>query len=156
MARSRRKSPESSDNLARKIWLAGLGAYGKSVEDAQDQLDKASHEASKLFRDLVNKGQGIESHSRDAFKEKISEARGRLSEARERISEAAGNNSRSVEDMVSRVRSKLGFHDAEAHARIDVLTRQVNALKRALARQGEDKAAPAKPRAAGASKRKTR
>ena len=49
MARSRksRKAEESSENVARKIWLAGLGAYGKSLEDAQGQLDKASQEASR-------------------------------------------------------------------------------------------------------------
>ncbi len=55
MARTRkRKLPESNETVARKIWLAGLGAYGKSIEDAHGQIDKASQEASKFFHDLVS------------------------------------------------------------------------------------------------------
>jgi len=128
MARTRkRKPPESGETVARKIWLAGLGAYGKSVEDAHDQIDKASQEASKFFHDLVSKGQSIEDHSREALKERISEAKGRFSEARERISEAAGSNTRTVEEMIGRVRERMGVDDA-VHTRLDALARQVNAL----------------------------
>lgn len=125
----KQKSPESGETVARKVWLAGLGAYGKSVEDAHDQIDKASHEASKLFQELVNKGQSIEEESREALKERISEAKGRISEARERVSEVAGSGTRSVEEMISRVRERMGFDDP-VHARLDALARQVNALAR--------------------------
>ena len=123
MARTRKRKPlESGETVARKIWLAGLGAYGKSVEDAHGQIDKASQEASKFFHDLVNKGQSIEDHSREALKERISEAKGRISEARERISEAAGSNTRSVEEMIGRVRERMGVDDS-VHTRLDALAR---------------------------------
>lgn len=128
MARTRKRKPlESGETVARKIWLAGLGAYGKSVEDAHGQIDKASQEASKFFHDLVSKGQSIEDHSREALKERISEAKGMISEARERISEAADSNTRSVEEMIGRVRERMGVDDA-VHTRLDALARQVNAL----------------------------
>ncbi|MBP6381125.1 MAG: phasin family protein [Pseudomonadales bacterium] len=128
MARTRKRKPaESGETVARKIWLAGLGAYGKSVEDAHGQIDKASQEASKFFHDLVSKGQSIEDHSREALKERISEAKDRISEARERISEAAGSNTRTVEEMIGRVRERMGVDDA-VHTRLDALARQVNAL----------------------------
>ena len=38
-----------AEDMARKIWLAGLGAYGKSVEEAQGRYEKLSEEASKMF-----------------------------------------------------------------------------------------------------------
>jgi len=165
MARARKpgqkKSTESNETLARKIWLAGLGAYGKSVEDAHEQIDKASHEASKLFHDLVSKGQSIEDQNREAIKARIDEAKDRLNEARERVSEAAGSRTRSVEEMIDRVRDKMGIDDP-AHARLDALARQVNSLARkvtglslrksrgegeAEARLGRSPGRAAKPRA---------
>lgn len=153
MARTRkRKLPESNETVARKIWLAGLGAYGKSIEDAHGQIDKASQEASKFFHDLVNKGQSIEDHSREALRERLSEARDRISEARERISEAAGSNTRTVEEMIGRVRERMGVDDS-VHARLDALARQVSALARKVTglSLGKGKATPAKRRAAAPS-----
>ncbi len=163
MARSRRqKQQESSETVARRIWLAGLGAYGKSLEDAHDQLDKASQDASRFFHDLVDKGQSIEEQSRDAIRERISEARERITGARERISEVAGSNTRSVEDMISRVRQRLGFGDDPVQGRLDALARQVNSLARAvtgLARRADEGVEPdeepprRKPRGAAGEER---
>ena len=42
-----------AEDMARKIWLAGLGAYGKSVEEAQGRYEKLSEEANKMFDELV-------------------------------------------------------------------------------------------------------
>lgn len=156
MARTRKRKPlESGETVARKIWLAGLGAYGKSVEDAHGQIDKASQEASKFFHDLVNKGQSIEDHSREALKDRISEAKGMISEARERISEAAGSNTRSVEEMIGRVRERMGVDDA-VHTRLDALARQVNALAQKVTglslRKGTAKDEARKPAARAAAK----
>lgn len=156
MARTRKRKPlESGETVARKIWLAGLGAYGKSVEDAHGQIDKASQEASKFFHDLVSKGQSIEDHSREALKERISEAKGMISGARERISEAADSNTRSVEEMIGRVRERMGVDDA-VHTRLDALARQVNALAQKVTglslRKGAAKARARKPPARAAAK----
>jgi poly(hydroxyalkanoate) granule-associated protein len=156
MARTRKRKPlESRETVARKIWLAGLGAYGKSVEDAHGQIDKASQEASKFFHDLVNKGQSIEDHSREALKERISEAKGRISEARERISEVAGSNTRSVEEMIGRVRERMGVDDS-VHTRLDALARQVNALAQKVTgltlRKGTAKGEARKPAGRAAAK----
>jgi len=46
-----------AEEMARKIWLAGLGAYGKSVEEAQGRYEKLSEEANKMFDELVTKGE---------------------------------------------------------------------------------------------------
>ncbi len=161
MAKPRKqKQQESGETTARKIWLAGLGAYGKSLEGAHDQLDKASQDASRFFHDLVDKGQEIEGQGRDAIKGRISEARERISGVRERIGEAADSNTRSVEDMIGRVRQRLGFGDDPVPERIDALTRQVNSLARAVssltgrkhpAKKAADQADKRTPRASGST-----
>lgn len=127
-----KKESESGETTARKIWLAGLGAYGKSLEDAHEHIDKASQDASRFFHELVDKGQSIESQGREAIRGRISEARDKISGARERLSEAT-NGTRSVDDMIGRVRQRLGFGDDPVPGRLDVLTRQVNSLTRAVA-----------------------
>ena len=49
-----------AEEMARKIWLAGLGAYGKSVEEAQGRYEKLSEEANKMFDELVTKGEKLD------------------------------------------------------------------------------------------------
>ena len=53
------KVTDKASEIAKNIWLAGLGAYGKAVEDAQGRLEKAL-EPPKLFRDLVKAGTALE------------------------------------------------------------------------------------------------
>jgi len=132
----KRRSAEQAESLARRIWLAGLGAYGTSMEDAQGQLGRAGEEASRLFQELVEKGQRIEEQSRATL-------RNRLDEARHRISERAQNNTRSVEEMIQRVREKIGI-DAAVAAPLDALTQRVEGIARRL---GAASARPAKVRA---------
>lgn len=164
-AKKQKAAEESKENLARRIWLAGLGAYGKGMEEAQGQLDKASHEASKRFEELVSKGQRIEEQTRDhlaeardklsreALRERISEARERLSEARDRITEAAEQNTRPVEELIGRVREKMGL-DESVHAKLDALSLQVAQLTEAVAAIGGTRAKPKAARRGRPAKRK--
>jgi len=125
MARApRQKAVEQAESLARRIWLAGLGAYGQSLEDAQQHLDRAGGEASRLFQDLVEKGQRIEEQSRSGIRKSIDDARSA-------ISGHVGSNARSVEEMIRRVRDKVGL-DAALTGRLDALARRVDGLAQAL------------------------
>lgn len=125
MARApRQKAAEQADSLARRIWLAGLGAYGQSLEDAQQHLDRAGGEASRLFQELVEKGQRIEEQSRSGLRKSIDDARSA-------ISGRVGSNARSLEDMIRRVRDKVGL-DAAMSGRLDALARRVDGLAQAL------------------------
>ena len=56
---SKKAKPISSDT-ARRIWLAGIGAYGKAFSEAQETLSKVSGNTSKVFDELVQKGEVIE------------------------------------------------------------------------------------------------
>jgi len=46
-----------AEEMARKIWLAGLGAYGKSVEEAQGRYEKLSEEANKMLREAKRRSE---------------------------------------------------------------------------------------------------
>ena len=59
------KVTDKAGEIAKNIWLAGVGAYGKAVEDAQGRLEKAM-EPPKLFRDLVKAGSALEDEAREA------------------------------------------------------------------------------------------
>ena len=59
----------TSADVARKIWLAGVGAYGKMFDQAQDQLGKVTGAAQEVFEQLVEQGEKVE----DLVKAKIAQ-----------------------------------------------------------------------------------
>lgn len=100
---------ESAEVVARKIWLAGLGAYGKSFEEIQSQYEKLNGETSRMFQELVSKGEKLESITKDKFKK-----------------------STAVEKRVEDVRKKLGLDNADTDTKIDELSKKVDALTAAV------------------------
>ncbi|MCW8108343.1 phasin family protein [Alteromonas ponticola] len=106
-----------AEDFARKIWLAGLGAYGKSVEQAQGRYEKLSEEASKMFDDLVQKGETLEDDARSKFK-------------------ATTND---VESRVSEVRKKLGLDVEQSDQKIEELSAKIDALTEAVAKLAANK-----------------
>lgn len=135
------KSAEKAGEIAKKIWLAGLGAYGKAFDGASDQMDKInehyekmSKDTSKLFEDLVAKGKKLDS------------------ESQEKISEVKSKTSSTIEERINKVRSSLHFggnaaDTAQLNEKIDALTAKVDALLDAM---GEGKKAAAKTRSSSA------
>ena len=100
-----------AEEFARKIWLAGLGAYGKSFDEAQGQYEKLSAEASKVFDELVQKGEKLETEAKDKIKAKTN-----------------------VEERVSEVRKKLGLDKASADEKVEELSAKIDALTEAVAK----------------------
>ena len=67
-ARSTPKARAVSEaEISRKIWLAGVGAYGRAFGETKNRLEKISDVASEAFDQLVTRGEVIES----AIKEEI-------------------------------------------------------------------------------------
>jgi hypothetical protein len=135
MADDRNKVTDKASEIAKNIWLAGVGAYGRAVDEAQGRLEKAGVEPPKLFRDLVKAGAALEEEARDAIE--------------------AGNAARnSVEERINRVRDNfnlqrpvrgedlLAIHEKldQISARLDELTRPADGSDKASTR----KKAPAK------------
>lgn len=139
------KVADKASEIARNIWLAGVGAYGRAVDEAQDRMEKAGMETPKLFRELVKAGAALED------------------EARKGISSSRAARA-SVEDRIHRVRESFqlqlparGEDLLALHEKIDRLTRKVDDLAAALAAQGGRKPAAKKKAATRrvASKPKT-
>ncbi|WP_281684933.1 phasin family protein [Thalassobaculum salexigens] len=58
---TRQKTPvDRASELARRIWLAGVGAYGQAYDEAQEQMSRVNEETSKVFEELVNRGETLE------------------------------------------------------------------------------------------------
>jgi polyhydroxyalkanoate synthesis regulator phasin len=100
-----------AEEFARKIWLAGLGAYGKSFDEAQGRYEKISVEASKMFDELVIKGSEIETEAKDKFQVK-----------------------EKVETRVAEVRKKLGLDNKTADEKVDELSAKIDTLTEAVAK----------------------
>lgn len=129
MSDEKSKVTDKAGEIAKNIWLAGVGAYGRAVDEAQDSIKKATPQPPKLFRDLVKAGAALE--------EEATEAR------------AAAKSS--VEDRIARVRENFHMQRLARiedlnglHKKVDKLTRKVDALTKLL----NEQAAPAdKPKA---------
>jgi predicted nuclease with TOPRIM domain len=100
---------ESAEEVARKIWLAGLGAYGKSFQEVQRTYEKLNDETSRFFEELVSKGEKLEANTKDKFKETTA-----------------------VEKRVEDVRKKLGLDSSDTDTKIDELSQKVDALTEAV------------------------
>lgn len=84
---------QEEGEIARKVWLAGVGAYGRAISEAQESLSRFGLGTSKMFDDLVRRGQeieeGLESRRRD-LSDKLGSSVGvpfqdRVNEMREKL-----------------------------------------------------------------------
>ena len=123
MSDEKSKVTDKAGEIAKNIWLAGVGAYGKAVEDAQGRLEKAM-EPPKLFKDLVKAGSALEEDAREAL-------------------ETTAAARQSVEERIGRVRENFHMQRpakiedlAELNSKVDRLSREVKALTQALRAQG--------------------
>jgi hypothetical protein len=142
MSDEKGKVTDKASEIAKNIWLAGLGAYGKAAVEAQDRLEKAGVETPKLFKDLVKAGAALEDEARESVPPKRS-------------------TGSSVEERINRVRENFNLNRpshsdelASLHNKVDLLSKKIDLLATALTEQGVIKAskprrkAPAKKTAA--------
>ncbi|ADN74958.1 conserved hypothetical protein [Ferrimonas balearica DSM 9799] len=58
---------QDSEQMARNIWLAGLGVYSKSLEEAGERREQTE----SLFDTLVDEGRAVEAQTRDSVAEQV-------------------------------------------------------------------------------------
>ena len=121
MADDRGNVSDKASEIAKNIWLAGLGAYGKAFSEAQDRLDKVSKEPPRLFKELVKKGEELEVEVRDS------------------LASIRKSSTSSVEERIRKVRENFNLNLTsrrvdlvEVNAKLDALTAKVDALTLAL------------------------
>jgi polyhydroxyalkanoate synthesis regulator phasin len=111
------KKPQASADTARKIWLAGIGAYGRAFTEAQEQVAKLTGESARVFDDLVAKGEEIER---------------KVEEGRRKMAERMGPAGAGFEDRIKRMRERIGHigdGDSALEERVAALEARVEALE---------------------------
>ena len=99
---------------AHRIWLAGLGAFAAAEE-----------EGSKLFKSLVEKGQGIE----DRGKEKVEKAKGAVSGVKTVAESYWETFERKLDEKVTAIIHRIGVPTKDE---IETLTKKVEDLTGAI------------------------
>ena len=130
MSDEKSKVTDKASEIAKNIWLAGVGAYGRAVDEAQSNLKKATPQPPKLFRDLVKAGSALEEEASEARAAALSSVEERIAQGRENF----------------QMQRPARMEDLESlHKKVDTLTRKVDALTRLIKeQQAPVKAAPKK------------
>jgi len=113
-----KETANSAEEMARKIWLAGLGAYGKGYEEVKGRIESLSTESNKLFDDLVVKGEKLETEGKDKVKQVKDEVLAKTE----------------VEARIETVRSKLGFGKTDEEVKLEELSAKIEELTAAIAK----------------------
>ena len=109
-------------SYARKIWLAGLGAYAR-----------VGQEGSEYFQDLIVAGQAVEKKGKEAVAEKLEAANAEIDEAKTEVSSFKGKVEvqldkveKAFDSRVASTLNRIGIpskHDVETlSAKLDELT----------------------------------
>jgi chromosome segregation ATPase len=108
----------SAEEMARKIWLAGLGAYGKGYEEVKGRIETLTTESNKLFDDLVVKGEKLET-----------EGKGKAQQVKEDVLAKT-----EVEARIETVRNKLGLGKSDEEAKLEELSAKIDELTAAISK----------------------
>ncbi len=148
---SDKKNAADKDTI-RKIWLAGIGAYGRAVTEAKGAVDSLAGKGSEVFDELVQKGEMLET----VGKYKASELVGKGKAAVEDIKPDF-----EIDDRIAKMRARLSGaaekRDDRLAARVDQLEAKLDAIleKLDIGDAAPKKKAPARKRAAPKKKMTT-
>jgi polyhydroxyalkanoate synthesis regulator phasin len=122
-----KETTTSAEEMARKIWLAGLGAYGKGYEEVKGRFESLSTDSNKFFDELVVKGEKLEVEGKDKVKQVKDDVLAKTE----------------LESRIETVRSKLGFSktDNSNDTKIEDLSSKIDALTAAVAKLATTKKA---------------
>ncbi len=137
--------PAVDVDIARKIWLAGVGAYGRILAETQGAVEKFAATANETFDELVAKGEEIEDSVRKQLAkspqvEKVTQA---VETATSKISTYTEEQRTALEARLEKVRETVagamapwnlpavGTALEKLTAQVEALTQEVSALKAA-------------------------
>src|SRR5690606_11230660 len=92
----RKKATEKTEEITRKIWLAGLGAYGQGLDNLHQGYEKMNDQAREFFEELVSRGEKVEQETKSGVKS-----------TREKIREQADKNKEMLSEQFSELREKM-------------------------------------------------
>jgi len=122
-----------SREMAQKIWLAGLGAYGRAYSEATQNAKKVNAGTTELFEDLVKRGTEIdgEMKTRLSSNETVAKATQNVSKVTETAMRLQREQRDAFEARMQRMRAALGFKDAGTKA--DDLSSKIDQLEDEIA-----------------------
>ena len=137
-------------DIARKIWLAGVGAYGRAYDEAQGAAEKFAAGANQTFDDLVAKGEKLE----DVVRDRISAApsgkklAALVDDVSKKSKDVRDKRRAQLDQRLDSVKKSLGetfapFNLAALGHAVEALTAQVEALTDQVAELKAEKAKPA-------------
>ena len=104
--------PDKNSDIARSIWLAGLGAYGRALDEAMNRYEQASKDTPKLFKELVKRGEQLETSTRNKV-----------------LPKELTRPSYSLEDRLRKVRNNLGLSNIAGRQDIEHLEIRLERLE---------------------------
>jgi polyhydroxyalkanoate synthesis regulator phasin len=119
-----KEKASTAEEMARKVWLAGIGAYGKGYEEVKGRFEALSTDSNKLFDELVLKGEKLETEGKDKVKDVSAKVAAKAE----------------IENRIETVRTKLGLNNTESDTKIEELNAKIDALTEAVAKLAAKKA----------------
>lgn len=121
--------------LARDIWLASLGFYGRIYDQTVERAETARTEATKLFDELVDRGASVETETRKALKDVRIDTSGTVEERIQKLRDALPDLPKFPEmpelPQIVQFSQFKSTRVRELEAEVEGLTKKVNALSRA-------------------------
>jgi polyhydroxyalkanoate synthesis regulator phasin len=150
---TKKAKTEAKLPLARDLWLASLGFYGRIYDETVDRAEVARAEANKLFDELVDRGASVETETRKALKDVRIDTSGTVEERIQKLREALPDLPAFPEmpelPQMPQFPQFKSTRVRELEAEVEGLTKKVNALSR---KNSATKKAAAKPRQTPARK----
>jgi len=115
------KTTRTNTETARRIWLAGVGAYGRAFTEAQEALKDVTGKGSAVFDELVQKG---------AMMEKVVEVKGKDMMDKASIPNFEMPNF-DIDDRIKAMRSRLsrgGETESDLEARLAVVEAKLDKI----------------------------
>ena len=126
-------------DIARKIWLAGVGAYGRMYAETQGAVEKLATGANEAFDQLVAKGEEVEDKVRDTIAKTpqgervvslVEQARSFREERVAALEARIGKVRKSVSETLAPLNiGALAQAVEKLSAQVETLTAEVHALK---------------------------
>ena len=117
---------------ARKVWLAGLGAYAK-----------AGAEGAEYFKELVKAGEGVEKKGKKLVDQQVDAANSQIDAVKNSVAEAKGKVEGRFEQIEQafdkRVASGLNRLGSPSRQDIDALSARLDALNALLEQAAKNK-----------------
>jgi len=113
------KSSDDKD-MVRKIWLAGIGAYGRAFTEAKGAVDSLTGKSSEVFDELVQKGEMLETVGKYKSKELLGKGKSAVEDIKPDFE---------IDDRIAKMRARLS---GMGESGTDKLAKRVDAMEAKL------------------------